>query len=99
MTYVNGDGIEKPIEILTKDGVRALTGHEGEIPRAIPHALEIDGYGKTFRVEDVLNQWPGELPDDNEIDRRLWTLRKERISSLATPSNISYLILHKRDDD
>ena len=32
MEYINGDGINKPIEVLTEDGVRALTGHEGEMP-------------------------------------------------------------------
>ena len=29
MEYENGDGKDKPIEVLTEDGVRYLTGHVG----------------------------------------------------------------------
>ncbi|MCY4508709.1 MAG: hypothetical protein OXG35_17385, partial [Acidobacteria bacterium] len=65
------------VEILTEDGVRALTGHEGKLPGGdIRVAHQIDGIGKTYHVEDVLQHWPGELPDRDEIDRRLGSLRR-----------------------
>ena len=76
MEYVNGDGHNLPIEILTEDGVRALAEHEGELPRDIGVAHHIEGIGSTYRVEDVLRQWPGGLTYDEKIDQRLRSLRR-----------------------
>ena len=100
MEYVNGDGAENnPIEILTEDGVRFLTGNEGEIPSNIWVARTIQGIGNTYRVEDVLHQWPGELPHDEELDRRLRSLRRgiDRQRNPLGVNNSLYLVLDQHD--
>ena len=100
MEYTNGDGANKPIEILTEEGVRALTGHEGEIPSDIWVALNLDGHGNTYRVEDVLRQWSDDLPDGNEIDRRLRSLRRgidRQLNPFGADGSL-YLVLHALDD-
>ena len=100
MEYTNGTGKEgSPIEILTEDGVRFLTGQEGEIPDDIWIAHNFTVIGNTYRVECVLQQWPVELPDDSDIDRRLWSLRRglnRKCNPLAL-DGLNYLVLDQHD--
>ena len=104
MEYENGDGKDKQIEVLTKDGVRYLTGHVGEIPEEVWHRfpnLVTEGVnqGKLYLVERVLQQWPSELQEDTELDRKLWNLRRgvDRKRYPISVNGVLYDVLHKSD--
>lgn len=98
MDYTNGDGTEhNPIEVLTQEAFSMLTGHD-EIPDGMPLALPIEGIGDTFRVEDVVEHWPGEPISQEEFDQRLTKLRHTG-NCMGVPTNaqsngLMYRILH-----
>ena len=98
--YVNGDGKNRPIEVLTEDGVRALTGHEGTIPCGVWHAFNIKDKGNVYRVDRVLCQWPFELPGDEEIGRRLRSLQwgQDRQFNPLSVCGVLYIVLDQRKD-
>ena len=107
MEYVNGNGKDKPVEVLTGDGVRFLTGHVGEIPEEVwhtfPNLVTKEGVdrGKLYLVERVLQQWPAELPDDAELDRRLWSLRRgiDRTLSPMSVGGLLHRVLEQPDSN
>lgn len=66
----NGTSCESPIEVLTREALKSLTGQDS-VPDQVPLALLIPGLGDTFRVEDIVRHWPNDHIDQDEFDRRL----------------------------
>ena len=100
MEYVNGDGRNRPIEVLTEEGIRFPMSHEGEIPSEIWVARDFADIGSTYRVEDVLRHWLGGLTYDEEIDRRLRSLRRgfDRQRFPTSIGEAKYIVLSQPDD-
>ena len=100
MDYTNGDGKEhNPIELLTREAFSMLTGHE-EITDDVPLARHIECIGDTFRVEDVVEHWPGEPISQEEFDQRLIKLRHTCNNmgepNRAQPNGLMYRLLHPK---
>ena len=99
MEYENGNGRDRPIDVLTHNGVQVLTGQE-TIPAEVYPALQnIANIGGTYRVEDIINHWPGASISQEEFDRRLWSLKRgmDRKLNPFGVGQASYLVLDKPD--
>ena len=85
--------MQMPTEVLRAEHVRQVTGHEGDLPDALPLAYNIEGYGELYRVEDVRRQWAGL----DTLEENLAKFQKKKQSTISV-GMVVYAVLEPKDE-